>query len=120
MIDAPRLTDINEQEIDNFFAHKSKPIQLEAKHRHKRMCWKSKAKWFELLDEESESDDELDENIIYEKFDQINPFDPFHMNNSYENRSSKGILKKERLKLRTNNINHLTNNFAYLQKILDS
>lgn len=114
------MSDINEQDIDRFFAHKSKPIQLEAKHRHKRMCWKSKAKWFELLDEESESDDELDENIINEKFGQINPFDPFHMNSSNENRYSKGILKKEKLKLRTNNVKHLSNNFPYLQKILDS
>lgn len=84
------------------------------------MLWKNKANWYELVDE-SESDDEFDENnLINENLEQINPLDPFYLNNPYENKPGQGISKKEKLKLKTNNIKHLTNNFPYLQKILDS
>ncbi|RNA11417.1 IQ calmodulin-binding motif-containing [Brachionus plicatilis] len=121
LTNAPKFSDINEQDVDRFFTHKSKPIQLEAKYQHKRMHWKSKANWYELLEDESESDEEFDgTRLIDEKLEQINPLDPFHINNPYENKSGKGILKREKLKLKTNNIKHLTNNFPYLQKILDS
>lgn len=58
------MSQINED--DNlFYSHKSKPVILAAKEAHKNMLRKQRAKWYELLMDDSDTDEDetYDENF---------------------------------------------------------
>ena len=59
LLDLPKLSEVAEDDINNYSSHKSLPIMLAAKEEHKRTLRKQRAKWHELLMDESDSDDEL-------------------------------------------------------------
>lgn len=58
---------MSEDDISTYFSNKSKPVILAAKHQHKNMLRKNKAKWHELLMEDSDSDGE----VYDETFDEL-------------------------------------------------
>jgi hypothetical protein len=123
LLDAPKLSQVNEEEI-NLFSHNSKPVTLAAKEAHKRMLRKMRSKWYEILNDDSDSDDdpydeafdELNNNIrnlnfnsstnnLYADIDKkglninrkiINEVDSFQLH--------QGITKKEKIQLKTYNL----------------
>lgn len=60
------MSQVTEDDIENFYSHKSRPVILAAKESHKRMLRKQRAPWYKLLEEGSDSDGELYEEELDE------------------------------------------------------
>jgi len=120
IIDAPKLAQINEE--DNLlYSHKSKPVILAAKEAHKNMLRKQRAKWYELLMDDSDTDED---DIYDENFDELtNNIRNLNFNSNtdnfyaetgrkkYEPSSSnptlllhKSVTKKDKNQLKTNSL----------------
>lgn len=49
---------MTEEDISNYYSSRSQPIALEAKTAHKKLLRKHRSNWFELLNDDSGSDDD--------------------------------------------------------------
>ena len=122
--DCPKLSQVTEEDVNNYYTHKSTPVMLAAKEAHKRMLRNQRANWYEKLMDDSESEpdescdkkfDELNSNIMSLNFDAVtenyyidkqskkhaafnNNFT--HMHESFQKHQS--LSKRQRNQLKTN------------------
>ncbi|CAF0736431.1 unnamed protein product [Brachionus calyciflorus] len=116
ILNAPKLSDVNEDDIINYYTHKSKPVQLAAKRENKHMLWKNSAKWYELLKDDSESESEFDDiDYMRERFEELN-----FSNNKNNKMANKGIPIRERVKLKTTNLRQFANQLNTLKQMLEN
>lgn len=89
------MSQVNEEEI-NLFSHKSKPIILAAKEAHKKMLRKMRSKWYELINDDSDSDEEINDEIFDELSNNIRNLNFNSRNNNlYLDIDKKGLKRKE-------------------------
>ena len=101
LLDCPRLSEVTQDDIDNYYSHKSVPVMLAAKEAHRKALKKQRSKWYELLVCESDSDDEKD-NIEFSNL--INIYDQFAFNfaKRKDGLGKTVISKSEKEKLKAN------------------
>lgn len=53
------MSQVTQDDIDTFYTHKLRPVVLAAKQAHKNTLRKHKSAWYRILNEDSDSDDDL-------------------------------------------------------------
>jgi len=97
-------------EDDNlFYSHKSKPVILAAKETHKNMLRKQRAKWYELLMDDSDTDED---DIYDENFDELtNNIRNLNFNSNTNNYYSNAAQNDQK-----RNVSSTTNPTLFLKK----
>ncbi len=113
ILDCPKLSQVNREDVNSLFSHKSKAICLAAKEQHKKALRQHRANWYELLNDsdQSDQDDTEFENVFDASDYEIANFNFRNFRHqtrlgldSNSNQNHRSVSKKEREQLKTNNL----------------